>query len=122
MWSAWPWSVNVRIKLTITGQASIQGVAGVLWRKLHCHYLGSVLCKLLSNFPLVFLFEDPHLNTAWLQRKHGPESCAHPRRRNVVAEEVEELKTVTYVTPPMEERKTSKKAVHMCIKDLSSSF
>ena len=29
----------------------------------------------------------------------------HPRRRNVAAQVAEELKTVTYATPPMEERR-----------------
>ena len=30
-------------------------------------------------------------------------TCAYPRKRNVAAQVAEELKTVTYTTPPMEE-------------------
>ena len=33
----------------------------------------------------------------------------YPRRRNVAAHVAEELKTVTYATPPMEERRKKKK-------------
>ena len=33
----------------------------------------------------------------------------HPRRRNVAAQVAEELKTVTYATPPMEERRKKRK-------------
>ena len=39
---------------------------------------------------------------------------AYPRRRNVAAQVAEELKTITYATPHMEERrkKEKKKEIH----------
>ena len=44
----------------------------------------------------------------------------YPRRSNVAAEVAEELKTVTYATPPMEERRKKKKGALFHV-SLSSS-
>ena len=49
-------------------------------------------------------------------RKGWPDTPLTLRRRNVAAQVVEELKTVTYATPPMEERrKTTKKPLTLTI-------
>ena len=40
-----------------------------------------------------------------LWKHENKQMHVYPRRRNVVAQVSEELKTVTYATPPMEERR-----------------
>ena len=47
----------------------------------------------------------------------------YPRRRNVAAQVTEELKTVTYTTPPMEEcRKKGKKSMENSFDELNANI
>ena len=47
-----------------------------------------------------------------------PSNHLYPRRQNVAAQVAEELKTVTYATPPMEERRKKKKKENSVSHDL----